>query len=282
MLPQKAVRKDDMSSFIELVRTRRSVRSFDGNGVEQNVLDELKKCAEEMTNPYGKKIRFVFLDAEENGLSSPVLTGEKCYVSAVASVEEHIDEAYGYSFQKLLMKAHELGLGTVWIGGTMPREKFEKASGLKDGEVMPCMSPLGVTAKKMSVKETLMRKGVKADWRMKFEELFCVGDFDTPLSEQCAREHGLYDDLEAVRLAPSAVNKQPWRIVTDGNKAHFYEKHDKGFVTAGYDLQRIDLGIALYNFETQLAEEGRKPVLSIENPGIKVPDGIDYIATYSF
>ncbi len=271
-----------MSSFIELVRTRRSVRSFDGNGVDQKILDELKRYAEEMTNPYGKKVRFVFLDAAENGLSSPVLTGEKCYVSAVASKEEHIDEAYGYSFQKLLMKAHELGLGTVWIGGTMPRDKFESASGLRDDEMMPCMSPLGVTARKMSVKETLMRKGVKADWRMKFEELFYVGDFNTPLSEQYAKEHGIYDDLEAVRLAPSAVNKQPWRIVTDGNKAHFYEKHDKGFVTAGYDLQRIDLGIALYNFETQLAEEGRKPVLSIEDPGIKPPEGVDYIATYSF
>ncbi len=271
-----------MNNFIELVKTRRSVRTFDGNGIEAAKLDELKSYAEEMTNPYGKKVRFVFLDAAENDLSSPVLTGEKCYVSAVASKEEHIDEAYGYSFQNLLMKAHELGLGTVWIGGTMPRDKFEKASGLKDGEIMPCVSPLGTTAKKMAIKETLMRKGVKADWRMKFEELFYVGDFNTPLDEGYAKEHGIYDDLEAVRLAPSAVNKQPWRIVIDGRKAHFYEKHDKGYVTPDYDLQRIDIGIALYNFEAQLLCEGRKPELSVEDPGIKTPDGVDYIATYSF
>ncbi len=271
-----------MSSFIELVKTRRSVRAFDGNGVDQKVLEELKSFADEIANPYGREVRFVFLDGAANGLNSPVLSGEKCYVSAVAVPGEHMDEAYGYSFQKLLMKAHELGLGTVWIGGTMPRDKFEKASGLKDGEVMPCMSPLGVTAKKMSVKETLMRKGVKADWRMKFEELFCVGDFNTPLDEGYAKSHGLYDDLEAVRLAPSAVNKQPWRVVIDGKKAHFYEKHDKGFVTPSYDLQRIDIGIALYNFETQLLEEGRKPEFTIEDPGIKTPEGVDYIATYSF
>lgn len=271
-----------MRNFLDLAKERRSVRSFDANGINAQVLDELKSYAEEITNPYGTKVRFVFLDAAANGLSSPVITGEKNYVSAVAGKAEHADEAYGYSFQKLLMKAHELGLGTVWIGGTMPRDKFEKASALKDGEFMPCVSPLGYAAKKMSLKETLMRKGVKADSRMKFEELFFIGDFSNPLDERYAKEHGLYDDLEAVRLAPSAVNKQPWRIVIDGKKAHFYEKHDKGYLTADYDLQKIDLGIALYNFEAQLISEGRTPVLSIEEPGIASPDGVDYIATYTF
>lgn len=268
-----------MSNFLDLAKTRRSVRAFDGNDVKAEVLDELKSYAEEITNPYGKKVRFVFLDAAKNNLSSPVLTGEKQYVSAVMTKEEHGDEAYGYSFQKLLMKAHELGLGTVWIGGTMPREKFESASGLKEGEIMPCVSPLGVSAKKMSIKETLMRKGVKADWRMKFEELFFVEGFDKPLDERYAKEHGLYDALEAVRLAPSAVNKQPWRVVIDGNKAHFYEKHDKGYITPDYDLQRIDIGIAMYNFEAQLICEGRNPGVKVETPAITVPEGMDYIAT---
>ena len=271
-----------MANFMELVRTRRSVRAFDGKGVSAEVMDQLKKYAQEITNPYGVDVRFVFLSAAENDLSSPVLTGEKEYVTAIAGPAEHVDEAYGYSFQKLLMKAHELGLGTVWIGGTMPREKFEKASGLKDGEFMPCVSPLGVTASKMSIKESLMRKGVKADTRLKFEELFFNGNFDSSLDERSAKELGIFEDLEAVRLAPSAVNKQPWRIVIDGRKAHFYEKHDKGFLTPNYDLQKIDIGIALYNFETQLLEEGRKPVLSVENPGIPVKDGVDYVATYSF
>lgn len=272
-----------MSSFIDLVKSRRSVRTFDGNGVSPEVLDELKSFAKEITNPYGvKSIRFEFLDAAENDLSSPVLNGEKSYVSAVASKEEHVDEAYGYAFQKLLMKAHELGLGTVWIGGTMPREKFEAASNLSDGEFMPCVSPLGVTARKMAIKETLMRKGVKADTRLKFEELFFVKNFDTPMTEQHAKENGLFDDLEAVRFAPSAVNKQPWRVVVDGRKAHFYEKHDKGFLTPNYDLQKIDLGIALYNFETQMTTELRNPVLTVEDPGISVPEGVDYVATYTF
>lgn len=269
-------------SFLEDVKTRRSVRAFDGNELPADVISELKEFANSITNPYGVNVRFVFLDAKENNLSSPVLSGEKLYVSAVVKKEEHMEEAYGYAFQKLLMKAHQLGLGTVWIGGTMPRDKFEAASDLKDGEFMPCVSPLGITAKKMSVKEVLMRKGVKADTRKAFEELFYNGSFATPVTESASMGLGLHDALEAVRLAPSAVNKQPWRIVIDGNKAHFFEAHDKGFITPDYDLQKIDMGIALYNFETQLFSEGRKPEISCDKPEIATPEGIDYVATVSF
>lgn len=268
-----------MSEFLELVKSRRSVRTFDGQKPENAVVEELKAYADSIVNPYNISVRFAFLDAEENKLSSPVLAGEKLYVSAMTARGEHAEEAYGYAFQDLLMHAHKMGLGTVWIGGTMPRDKFESASGLSEYEIMPCISPLGKVAKKMSIKETMMRKGVKADSRLDFEEIFFAENFDAPLIKGKAMEAGIYDALESVRLAPSAVNKQPWRVVISGKAAHFYIKHDKGFTTPDYDIQKIDLGIALFNFEHELLEEGKKPVFEVSNPGIAVPSNVDYIAT---
>ena len=269
-----------MSEFLELVKSRRSVRTFDGQRLDAAVVLELKSFADSIENPYGIPVKFAFLDAEEHKLTSPVLAGEKLYVSAVVAKGEHAEEAYGYAFEALLMQAHKLGLGTVWIGGTMPREKFEKATGLAENEVMPCVSPLGKVAKKMSVKETLMRKGVKADSRYDFEELFFAGDFGTPLTAGKAMEAGIRDALESVRLAPSAVNKQPWRVVVGDRVAHFYEKHDKGYITADYDLQKIDIGIGMYHFEKELLEEGRSPKLEVSDPGIAAPAGVDYVASY--
>ncbi|MBQ2348800.1 MAG: nitroreductase, partial [Clostridia bacterium] len=38
--------------------------------------------------------------------------------------------------------------------------------------------------------------------------------------------------LEAVRLSPSAVNKQPWRAVVSGSEVYFYESRSKGYVKA--------------------------------------------------
>ncbi len=268
--------------FLDLVKSRRSVRTFDGKMIDDKVLNELKDYGETIENPYGIKVRFVFLDAKENKLSSPVIAGDTLYISAIVNKDEHAEEAYGYSFEKLLIKAHELGLGTVWIGGAMQRDKFAAASNVSEGEILPCVSPVGITANSMSIKEKLMRKGVKADKRFDFEKLFFTKNFTAPLSEESAKNLDLYKALEAIRVAPSAVNKQPWRIVIEDNAAHFYLRHDKGYANDDFDMQKIDLGIALYHFEQQLLSEGKSVSLEITNPDIQAPDGVEYIATYKF
>lgn len=160
----------------------------------------------------------------------------------------------------------------------MDRKAFEKAIHLGSDEVMPCVSPLGVPADKMAIKETLMRKAVKADTRLPLSELVFDKDFDTPLSSE--RYGDLADALEMVRWAPSAVNKQPWRLVLDGSNVHFFEKKSKGYVdAAGWDMQKIDLGIALSHFEIGLREIGRSCDFILSDPGISTPADTDYIAT---
>lgn len=81
--------------------------------------------------------------------------------------------------------------------------------------------------------------------------------------------------LEAVRIAPSAVNKQPWRIVKIGNDFHFYEKHTLGNRSgAEWDVQKIDMGIALYHF--MAVTNGQ---FSLADPKIEIPKDTEYIAT---
>ena len=255
----------------ELVKTRRSVRSFDGAPLTAEDRRKLEACITQIRNPYGIPVRFVLLDAKEHGLSSPVLSGETLYAAATVPRVAHAEEAFGFSFEKLVLYAWSLGIGTTWIGGTMKRELFEKAAGLTPDSIMPCVSPLGYPAKKMSLRETLMRKGVKADERKPGAELFFDTAFGRPLAETDAAAAAA---LELVRLAPSAVNRQPWRIVRDGNVYHFYLKHDKGYIGAATgDLQKVDLGIALCHFMS-----GAEGELLLDDPGIEVPDGTEYIA----
>ena len=54
---------------------------------------------------------------------------------------------------------------------------------LQPDEIMPAVTPLGYTANKKSLKETMMRKGVKADVRYAFSDLFFQNDFSTPLAD---------------------------------------------------------------------------------------------------
>ncbi|MCR5010069.1 MAG: nitroreductase family protein [Clostridia bacterium] len=265
--------------ILDIMRSRRSVRTFDGNVLRPEDAEKIIAFAEQTETPYGIPIVWKLLDAKKDGLSSPVIIGTDAYIAGKMRKVPRAEEAFGYAFEKIVLFAESLGIGTTWIAGTMDRAAFEKAMELADGEVMPCVSPLGYPAKKMSLRESMMRKGIKADTRMKFWDLFFDGSFDKPLAEEKAGK--LAEALEGVRLAPSAVNKQPWRVVVCGDKAHFYEKRSKGYVTPdGWDVQKIDMGIALCHFDLAAQECGPEVSLEICDPGIPCPEDTVYTATF--
>lgn len=266
--------------IMDAIRARRSVRTFDGTALRPEDAQKLLAFAEKVENPYDIPITWKLLDAKEHGLSSPVIVGTDTYIAGKLRRAPHAEEAFGYAFEKVVLFAQSLGVGTTWIAGTMNRGAFEKAMALADGEVMPCVSPLGYPAQKMSLRESMMRRGVKADSRFAFGEIFFDASFDAPLTEQKAG--ALLPALEAVRLAPSAVNKQPWRAVVCGDKVHFYEKRSKGYVSGdGWDLQMIDLGIALAHFELAAQESGLVVRLELAEPALANPEQMQYVATYT-
>lgn len=267
-----------MTELLKTIKERKSVRSFDSTPVSAEDRKKIEQYIRNIENPFGVPVRFVLLDAGTYGLSSPVLSGESLYVAGIVGKGPHMEEAYGFSFEKLVLFAQTLGIGTTWIGGTMKRELFEIAAGLEEGEMMPCVSPLGYPAKKRSLKETMMRKGVGADSRVPAEKIFFDGAWDKALPAEKLAE--IADLAEMVRWAPSAVNKQPWRVIVTQQGCHFYEKRDRGYIGEKTgDLQKIDIGIALCHFVMGLEEQGLKPVVTVENPQIEIPENAEYVAT---
>ena len=265
-------------SMQELIRARRSVRTFDGTPLGKEDAERILSYAEKVENPYALPIQWKLLDRKTDRLSVPVIAGTDAYIAGKMRRAPHAEEAFGYTFEKVVLFAQSLGVGTTWIAGTMDRKGFEQAMGLAKGEVMPCVSPLGYPADKMSLRETLMRRGIKADTRLAFENLFFDGSFSRPLSPETAVE--LRPALEMVRLGPSAVNYQPWRAVVCGNRVHFYEKPGKTGADNGWDIRKIDLGIALCHFELGAAESGLHPVFCVEDPGLPDAGELVYIASF--
>ncbi|MBQ4649605.1 MAG: nitroreductase [Firmicutes bacterium] len=203
-----------MTNYSECIKARRSVRTYEKRIVDEALREQLLAFGQTIKNPYNLPVEFRFMEAGEHGLSCPVVSGTDLYVAGKIKAGGDACVAFGYTFETFVLYAWSLGLGTVWLGGTMNRPAYEAAMELGDDEMMPCASPLGYPAKKMSVKETVMRKAIKADERLPFGELFFDGDFTVPLTAENAGN--LAFPLEMVRLAPSALNKQPWRVVKAG------------------------------------------------------------------
>lgn len=259
--------------LMKVIKTRRSVRTFDGRKISAEHREKLEAYIKDIKNPYNIPVRFVLLEGDKaQDICSPVIEGEDLYVAAIIPNVPHSEEAFGFSFEKLVIYAWSLGIGTTWIAASMKRDAFENAAGKKDNEFMYCISPLGYPAQKMSDKETRFRNGLHADERKPADELFFDGKLGTSLNTDT---EDIKMALEAVRLAPSAVNYQPWRIVKSGNSFHFYEEHTESLSgVAPWDVQKIDMGIALCHFLSIVDGE-----CAIENPGISVPDGTEYVAT---
>ncbi len=268
-----------MENITELIKQRRSVRTYDGRILDENTKEQLLLFAKNIQNPFDIPVEFKFLDAKKDGLTCPVVSGTDLYVGAKIKNAPNNSVAFGYSFEAFVLYAQSLGLGTVWLGGTMNRAAFEQAMELSENEIMPCATPIGYTAKKMSMRENMMRRAIKADERLPFEDLFFDGAFNTPLLKEKADKFA--EPLGMVRLAPSAVNKQPWRIVITDNTAHFYLKRTKGFGhERKLDMQMIDMGIALCHFALTAMENGLSINFVQDDPKLASNFEIEYIASY--
>lgn len=154
----------------------------------------------------------------------------------------------GYVFEKLVLYLQSLGIGTCWVAGTFNRKQL-KVQHLAVDQFIPAVLTIGYKAEKESLYEKAAKKMNKA--RKEFDTLFFQDTFSKKVENQQTR-----DLFEYVRLAPSALNKQPWRLVQEGNTTHFYmEKSSlKSESKLNYDVQLLDMGIALCHFDLATPE----------------------------
>lgn len=89
--------------------------------------------------------------------------------------------------------------------------------------------------------------------------------------------------LEAVRLAPSASNKQPWRILKekDRNVYHIYFSETALYNNIFKDvkIQNIDMGIAMSHFELSANEMGLEGAWKDSKPAVDAAD-LQYIVSW--
>jgi nitroreductase len=154
---------------------------------------------------------------------------------------------FGWRFEQVILKATELGLGTCWLGGTFNPRTFARDINLQDDEQIVMVSPVGFAADSKHFIDEVTTQVADSSSRLPWDSIYFTQYHDQPLSEA---EAGVYaQPLEMVRLAPSAVNTQPWRVLRDARGFHFY-----GMDIRYYGIRRIDflrnndMGIALSHF----------------------------------
>ncbi len=243
----------------DAILTRKSHRTYTGEKLKETdykkLMDYLEN-SEHLMGPLGNQIKIFFMDGTgqevERVGTYGVIKKAPAYLVAVCKNNRESLFDCGYVFEKLVLYMESLGLGTCWLGGTFNRNQINVPH--EEGEFVPVISPTGYVADKRALADKMFRSFAKSDHRMSFEKLFFYKSFDTPMTMESG-DRNRYQDIEnfkAVRLAPSASNKQPWRILMDEEDvAHLYIERTPNYGSGrlSYDIQMVDMGIAASHYD---------------------------------
>ena len=203
----------------EAIVRRRSVRQYVDTPLAPSVREEILSYTD-IGRPLFQELPFraVFLDREEVKCmtSTPWLPQDILAIYAEDSTPSRINVGYVFGLIDLYLQA--LGLGTCWLGVGRAKENDKKKL---DGLPLVMMMAIGYPD--------------NLPYRQSPEE------FDRhPMEEITDRPDAR---LEPARLAPSAMNSQPWYFLHDKEALHVYCALRKSRRLTDY--AHIDIGIAL-------------------------------------
>jgi len=270
------------------IRNRFSCRTYDGRVPDEKTRERLRTFFRgNARGPFGNALRFELIDlteAERAELKSlgtyGVVRGASLYIAGAARKGPRAMEDYGYGMERNVLFATSLGLGTCWLGGTLNRAGFSRKIGLAEEELMPAVSPVGYPAGKCSLTDRAFRFMAKSDRRKPWTELFFDGRPGNPIAQEHAGPFA--EALEAVRIGPSASNRQPWRIVREGASFHFFLQRTPGYdkMTGEIKLQEVDMGIALCHFELAAREVGCPGNWTVARPAFDA-GAMEYVVSWA-
>ncbi|MDR2679296.1 MAG: hypothetical protein LBC47_00645 [Tannerella sp.] len=242
-------------SIIETIRKRRSVRTYNGEALSDEHAGLILDYIAGLQAPFGVKARIRLIRTHAAGGLKPVklgtygwIDGARDYLALIYEEGPLAEEGAAFMFEQAILYCTGLGVGTCWLGGSFSRKDFGRQVTPAPGEKLRIVSPAGYADDRKRFIETYI-VGAEKNHRTRkpFEANFFHRDFSTPLTETDAGIYAL--PLEMVRIAPSANNTQPWRVLLDGRTLHFYR-------TFSYGFSSIDTGIALCHFGETCRETG--------------------------
>ncbi|MHA2247167.1 MAG: nitroreductase family protein, partial [Candidatus Hodarchaeales archaeon] len=244
----------------------------------------------EHNSPLGGEVRFKLLEIldidpkEKKRLGTyGFIQGAQSFIIGAATKSVYDLENFGYIMEELILFATGLGLTTCWVGGTLKRSRFAAQINATESEKVPAISPVGYPARNRSKVDKVVKWAARANKRCSWDILFFEGDFKRPLTRKRAGKYAT--PLEMIRLAPSASNRQPWRIIKecDNQKYNFFIYRKKSWYSRLLslpDFQRVDLGIAVCHFDLVTQELAIQGNWKIIRPEVVTPTNFEYVISW--
>lgn len=219
-------------TLLEAIDIRKSRRTYLPTAMSENQIAHLQNLIEQYNSESGLHIQLL-TDATHafDGFkkSYGMLKGvQSCLALIGNKADKYLEEKCGYYGELLVLEATSMGLGTCWVGGTY--DKKSNAFALKEDEILACVIPIGNVPEETSREKFIHKLAVRKTKNI--EELYT--------SDTLAPDW-LIAGMQAVRKAPSAVNRQPVMF-------NYINGDVSASVSTKYAFAMIDFGIAKAHF----------------------------------
>lgn len=204
----------------DAVLKRKSIRSFENRKIDREILNTILEYAKSV-KPLVSDIEYniEIVDCGKKVLSAPY------YVAIYSEEKDGCAKNAGYIMQHIVMYLTVMGLGTCYKASSLIANK--DAVGRKKVIAVA----FGYT------KEECFREPLEAK-RHSMSDICLYKEEPSPY---------IYKLIEAVRMAPSSLNSQPWRMVVYKDVLHIYNK--KPAFLKNRDMLDVNMGIALANID---------------------------------
>ncbi len=235
------------------IEKRRSRRRFAPSALEPELRERMRTVCEEFRPFPGT--RAVLVDQSPDSVFKGLLghygkiKGAMSFIAYVGSMDSpNVQEKLGYMGEGIILEATSLGLSTCWVGGFFKPEVAAPLAGAAGNEKVLAVTPIGYASEDWPLEERLMAGFGRSHRRKPLAEL--VAGAPEPHCPPWMRAA-----LEAARLAPSAVNRQPWRFTAAADSITVSVDN----LNDNYNIsKRLDCGIAMLHLELAALFHGRR------------------------
>jgi nitroreductase len=242
------------STWDAAIEKRRSRRRFDPNlPITSETLAALEKVCNQFAPFTSARSRLVTESSESvfKGIIGGYgkVKGPPAFIAFIGNTDDpFIQEKVGYTGEAIILEATALGLNTCWVAGFFRPEIVTSLIEMSNKEQVLAVTPVGYAPEYESWEEKLMSRFGRSHNRLPISKLVR----GLPKEQWPSWVNA---SLEAARLAPSAVNRQPWGFNIQGDSITVFVR------TSGPEFnvsKRLDCGIAMLHLEVAAVNSGCK------------------------
>ena len=217
-------------TIFEAIKVRHSVRSYKDTPLNEAEIQKLQ-AEIDVCNREGR-LHIQLVTKEPKAFDSLMahygnFSGVQNYIALIGKKDAALDEKLGYYGERLVLLAQTLGLNTCWVAMTFRKSAAKSRLSIAPDEKLVCVLALGY-----GTTQGVAHKGKPMD---------SLCQTSSPVPEW------FQQGMEAVMLAPTAMNQQKFLFSLTGNTVT--AKSLGGFYS------KVDLGIVKYHFEVGAGKE---------------------------